>query len=85
MFQFRVEAGARQQAMTTDIVLSIVMLAALALLAGAFVLWRRTGEVRNPALMVLLAVIAVVNVLIWTVPTSDGTSPLEGLEQGGAG
>jgi len=63
--------------MTTDLVLSIVMLAALALLAGAFFLWRRTGELRNPALMVLLALIALANVLIWTVPTSDGTTPLE--------
>jgi hypothetical protein len=63
--------------MTTDFVLSIVMLAALALLAGAFFLWRRTGELRNPALMVLLALIALANVLIWTVPTSDGTTPLE--------
>lgn len=61
----------------TDIVLSIVMLAALALMAGAFVLWRRTGEVKNPALMVLLAVIAVVNVLIWTVPTANGDAPIE--------
>jgi drug/metabolite transporter superfamily protein YnfA len=61
----------------TDIVLSIVMLAALALLAGAFVLWRRTGEIRNPALMVLLAAIAVANVLIWTVPDSSGRAPVE--------
>lgn len=61
----------------TDIVLSIVMLAALALVAGAFVLWRRTGEVRNPALMVLLAAVAVVNVLIWTLPTPGGTAPIE--------
>jgi hypothetical protein len=63
----------------TDIVLSIVMLAALALVAGAFVLWRRTGEVRNPALMVLLAGIAVANVLIWTLPTADGTAPVEAI------
>jgi len=70
---------------TTDLVLSIVMLAALALLAGAFVLWRRTGEVRNPALMVLLALIAVANVLIWTVPTSDGTTPLSEVQKGGKG
>ncbi|MFM7348023.1 MAG: hypothetical protein ACKO01_00865 [Erythrobacter sp.] len=61
----------------TDIVLSIVMLAALALVAGAFVLWRRTGEVRNPALMVLLAAVAVVNVLIWTLPTPGGAAPIE--------
>lgn len=71
--------------MTTDIVLSIVMLAALALLAGAFVLWRRTGELRNPALMVLLALIAIANVLIWTVPTPDGTTPLGEVQKGGEG
>jgi drug/metabolite transporter superfamily protein YnfA len=69
----------------TDIVLSIVMLAALALVAGAFVLWRRTGEAKNPALMVLLAVIAVVNVLIWTVPTSSGEAPIEAIKAAGEG
>lgn len=71
----------------TDIVLSIVMLAALALVAGAFVLWRRTGEVKNPALMVVLAVIAVINVLIWTLPSAGGTAPVEAARkaQSGAG
>ncbi len=69
----------------TDFVLSIVMLAALALLAGAFVLWRRTGEVKNPALMVLLAVIAVVNVLIWTLPSESGEAPIEQLKAAGEG
>lgn len=69
----------------TDIVLSIVMLAAVALVAGAFALWRRTGEAKNPALMVLLAVIAVINVLIWTLPTTDGTAPIEQLKATGAG
>jgi len=69
--------------MATDLVLSIVMLAALALMAGAFVLWRRTGEVRNPALMVVLALIALANVLIWTVPSPDGTTPLEELQKDG--
>ncbi|MFN3517729.1 MAG: hypothetical protein ACK4YM_11320, partial [Novosphingobium sp.] len=59
----------------TDLVLSIVMLAALALLAGAIFLWRRTGEAKNPALMVLLALIALVNVLIWTVPSKSGQAP----------
>lgn len=62
---------------TSDLVLSIVVLTALALLAGAFALWRRTGDVKNPALMVLLALIAIGNVLIWTIPTADGTSPLD--------
>ena len=63
--------------MTTDFVLSLVMLTAALLVAGAFVYWRRTGAVKQPALMVLLAVIAVINVLIWTIPTSDGTAPLD--------
>ncbi|RNJ62005.1 MAG: hypothetical protein EDM03_10900 [Porphyrobacter sp. IPPAS B-1204] len=69
----------------TDIVLSIVMLAALALLAGAFVLWRRTGQVKQPALMVVLAVIAVLNVLIWTIPTESGEAPIEQLKTAGEG
>lgn len=61
----------------TSIVLAIVMLAAFALVAGAFALWRRTGDAKNPALMVLLAVIAIVNVLIWTVPTDTGEAPVD--------
>ncbi|TAD83462.1 MAG: hypothetical protein EAY70_02130 [Sphingomonadales bacterium] len=69
----------------TDVVLSIVMLAALALVAGAFFLWRRTGEVRNPALMLLLAVIAVANVLIWTIPTGSGKAPIEQIKTPGGG
>ena len=58
-------------------VLALVMLAAIALVIGAFVLWRRTGEAKQPALMVLLAVIAVANVLIWTVPDGSGVAPIE--------
>ncbi|QDH35503.1 hypothetical protein [Porphyrobacter sp. YT40] len=69
----------------TDIVLAIVMLAALALLAGAFLLWRRTGEARNPLLMVLLAVIAVINVLIWTLPSTGGEAPIEQIKAAGQG
>lgn len=68
-----------------NIVLSIVMLTAFALLAGAFVFWRRTGEAKQPALMVLLAVIAIINVLIWTVPTGDGTAPIDAVEAASEG
>lgn len=71
--------------MSTDLVLSIVMLAAFALLAGAFLLWRQTGDVKRPVLMVILAIVAVGNVLIWTIPTADGTSPLDQAEQIEAG
>ncbi|MBV7259430.1 hypothetical protein [Erythrobacter crassostreae] len=66
----------------TDIVLSIVMLAAFALIAGAFFYWKRTGETKQPALMVVLAIIAIGNVLIWTVPTADGSSPADKVEAG---
>ncbi len=69
----------------TEIVLSIMMLAALALVAGAAVLWRRTGEVKNPALMVLLAAIAVINVLIWTLPTAGGEAPIAQIRTAGEG
>jgi drug/metabolite transporter superfamily protein YnfA len=68
-----------------DFVLSLVMLTALALVAGAYVLWRRSGAVKQPLLMVLLAVIAVINVLIWTIPTSDGRAPLEQVKAEQAG
>lgn len=67
----------------TDIVLSIVMLAALALVAGSFFLWRRTGQVKQPALMIVLAVIAVLNVLIWTIPTQSGEAPIQQLKAAG--
>lgn len=68
----------------TDFVFSLVMLAAILLLLGAYLYWRRTGEVKQPILMVILAAVAVGNVLIWTIPTSDGTSPVDAIEEAGA-
>ncbi len=62
--------------MRMDIVLSIVMLAAIALTGGAFVLWRKTGQTRQPLLMLLLALVAAANVAIWTVPDASGEAPL---------
>lgn len=65
----------------TDLVFSLVILAAIFLLLGAYLYWRRTGEVKQPALMVVLAVIAIGNVLIWTIPTSNGTAPVDLIEK----
>ena len=65
-----------------DTVLSLVVLAAALLLFGAYMLWKRTGNMKNAALMVVLAVIAVVNVMIWTVATADGEAPLDKVERG---
>ena len=65
----------------TDMVLGLVMLAAFALVIGAFVLWRRTGEAKQPVLMLILAGVALVNVLIWTLPDADGNSPFDQVEK----
>lgn len=67
----------------TNVVLSLVMLAAFALVGGAFVMWRRTGEAKQPVLMLVLAAIAVANVLIWTVPSADGTAPIDKVDEAG--
>lgn len=64
------------------LVLSLCVFAALALIAGAVVLWRRTGNRKNALLMIVLAAIALLNVAIWTVPDGSGDAPLGKLERG---
>lgn len=54
-----------------DTVLSIMVLAIIALSLGALVLWRR-GVRRQAMLMLVLAVIAAGNVSIWVVPNDQG-------------
>lgn len=63
------------------LVLSIVMLAAGALIVGAIVLWRRGVPPKQPLLMLLLAAIAIVNVLIWTLPNASGDAPLDRVQE----
>jgi len=63
-----------------DLALSLTVLAAIALLAGAWALWRRTGNRKQPLLMILLALIALVNVAIWTVPDKSGQAPLDKID-----
>ena len=60
-----------------DTVLSILMLAALAMLAGAFWLWRRQGAIRQVWLMIVVALIMLLNVAIWTIPDKGGTAPAD--------
>ena len=64
-----------------DTVLSVVALVALALIAGAIYLWRRGGARKQAGLMLVLAVVMIVNVLIWTMPDSGGTAPIDQVEQ----
>jgi len=59
-----------------DTVLSVVTLAAFALVAGGIYLWRR-GARKQAGLMLVLAVVMVVNVLIWTLPDGSGTAPID--------
>jgi carbon starvation protein CstA len=59
-----------------DAALSLMMLAAIALVAGALFLFRR-GERQRPVLMLVLAAIMVVNLVIWTAPTQQGTTLVE--------
>ena len=65
-----------------DTVFSVVALTAIALIAGAIYLWRRQGASKQVWLMLVLAVIMVVNVLIWTVPDKDGTAPIDRAAEG---
>lgn len=65
-----------------DIALSLAVLAAIVLIGGAFLMWRRTGKIKQPLLMVLVAVIALMNVGIWTIPDKSGEAPLDKIERG---
>ena len=60
-----------------DTALSLLMLAAVALLAGAAYLWRSRGERQRPLLMLLLALVMLVNVGIWTLPDASGEAPVQ--------
>ena len=65
-----------------DLILSALMLVAVALVAGAFFQWRRDGMKKQVWLMLLLAMVMIGNVLIWTVPDKDGTAPLDRAAEG---
>ncbi len=65
-----------------DFILSLVTLTALALVVGAFFLWRRQGVTKQVGLMLLLAMVMIANVLIWSLPApttgSEGADPVSG-------
>jgi hypothetical protein len=65
-----------------DTILSVLVLAAVALVGGAILLWRRDGLKKQVWLMLLLALIMIGNVLIWTVPDKDGTAPIDRAAEG---
>ena len=57
----------------SNLVLSLAMLTAMALIAGAIVLLRR-GLRKQPLLMLILATVMIGNVVIWSIPTGDGSA-----------
>ncbi len=59
-----------------DVILSLVMLCALALLAGGTYLLVK-GVRKQGVLMIVLALVMVANAAIWVIPDSEGGSPLE--------
>jgi hypothetical protein len=62
--------------MADDLVLSLLMLAALALIAGAIVRWRRQGFVKQVWLMLIAAAVMLANVAIWAIPGDEiGAAP----------
>jgi hypothetical protein len=62
--------------MSLDLVLSILVLAAIALVIGAVMLWRRGGRTRQVWLMLLLAAIVAGNLALWLVPYDNGQAPI---------
>ncbi|NCP18428.1 MAG: hypothetical protein GW855_04615 [Erythrobacter sp.] len=65
-------------------VLSILVLAALLLIGGAAILFRR-GHRKQAGLMVVAALVALLNVAIWTIPDSEGRAPVQGINDPGTG
>ena len=57
---------------SADTVLSLLVLVCLAMLLGAYALWRRQRGGRQAALMLVLAAVVAVNIAIWVVPGSGG-------------
>ncbi|MFB0613233.1 hypothetical protein [Aurantiacibacter poecillastricola] len=59
-----------------DLIISIIVLAAVALAVGAFVLWRR-GVTKQAMLMAILAFVMIANAAIWLIPMEGGGTPME--------
>ena len=57
-----------------DTALSLMVIASVALMIGAVVLWRRGGARKQALMMAGLALILAANVAIWVLPTAGGSS-----------
>ena len=59
----------------SDTVLSVLVLAAIAMVIGASAWWRR-GMRKQAALMLVLAAVIAGNVAVWVVPDGSGKAPV---------
>lgn len=59
--------------MIHDLALSLAMLAMVALLAGAWFLYKRNGPNRQTLLMVVMALVLLGNVVIWQLPPPENS------------
>ena len=58
-----------------DSILSILVLTAIALFAGAVFLWNREGSRKRAVLMLVLVAVIAANVAILSIPVGDGPAP----------
>jgi uncharacterized membrane protein YqjE len=56
------------------IALSLLVLTVLVLVLGAIWQWRRGGSRKQAVLMFVLAAVLAANVVIWTLPGSNGVT-----------
>ena len=59
-----------------ETILSVVTMAAIALVIGAIYIWKNSGFGKKPALMLILAVILLGNAAILSIPNERGVSPV---------
>ncbi len=59
--------------MTSDFILSVLMLAGVALLIGAFYLHRKGQDRKKTLLMLVAALVMFANVAIWLIPAQQGS------------
>ncbi len=63
-----------------DTLLSVLMLAGVGLLVGAYMLARRDGMSQKVWLMIAAALVMFGNVAIWVVPMAGGQAPVEAVD-----
>jgi hypothetical protein len=64
-----------------NLFLSILVLAAVALLAGGVFAWRKGRSRKQAVLMVVAGAVMLADVLLLTVPNSSGVAPVDKMQE----